>query len=804
MERMSGTVVKTGAIALALALAGCGGGGGGDSSGAAGIGGGASVAPAPAPAATPSTETQVQRTVQGTAAKGLIKGAKVSVYAIDDQGVRGTTALATATTAADGTYKLQISSKVHDFVVEVTAAPGATMADEATGTDIALPADMKLRSVVTLADGASGTYEGTVSPLTEMVARTAETTDGKLPKQAVAQAKVNVRTLLGFDPEIVKPINSNSDKAASATEDEKNQSLALAAISQMASSVTAECAQGVPGERISCVVKQLAGSVKVKDGQPELEQNHLSSFRDALKTVSEDKKINHTGKDKVVGIPVAAAPGTTPGTTVPALPAEPTVPAVPTVPKSPVEATKALFKNLRTNVQALEKGDAFRGTAEAVKADVKGAILPLGNDAGGFAAMSVSALEQFARFRAGQSTATSFQVWNYQLFPQALGLSYGSYGPGSGDCTITQKPVGITCTTVTFSYGENAAPSTPDVSYLYVYGTRTVSFVPKDTVGGFAYTVALARNTITYDKRYMKTEGAPRSIGGTYSGDVVFGRSGDAISELAVTGRMPGRLDDMGQFLNAGEDWSLKATRTQDANNVALYKFGGVFTAVAGDTAGQSAGRIEISDTSFLRLAINDSNTRVIANAANELQVTLRGSVGATVVDGTLNVSGDQQDKSKTEHMPTKLSFNGSLKRKDATVFVGKVAIARNGFEKFDATVPESDTNFVADTVEFNGTLSVPNRPVLGLTLGATRTGLDTANISAQYRDGASVINASVSAKAGDSQPLVKVSSADGVAFSFAGTAAPVDVTKDGAVVAVLDLKKGMVAYKDGSFESIK
>jgi hypothetical protein len=98
----------------------------------------------------------------------------------------------------------------------------------------------------------------------------------------------------------------------------------------------------------------------------------------------------------------------------------------------------------------------------------------------------------------------------------------------------------------------------------------------------------------------------------------------------------------------------------------------------------------------------------------------------------------------------------------------------------------------------------VANRPALGLTLGATRTGPERTNISAQYRDGSSVINASVTATADERHPLVKVSSADGVAFSFTSTSVPVQVTKDGAVAAELDLRTGIITYIDGSTESLK
>lgn len=773
MQRINGTVIKTGVIAIALALAGCGGGG--DSAPDAG---------------GPVAEAPAQRTVKGTAAKGLIKGARVSLYAVDAQGVRAATALGTATTGADGTYSLQIASTVQNFVIEVTAAPGATMADEASGAELPLPADMKLRSVVTLAPNATGAYEGTVSPLTEMVARTAESADGKLTPQAVSQAKANVRTLLGFDPETVKPINSNNPAAASASEDEKNQSLALAAISQMGSTATADCGQSTPGERISCVVTKLASSVTIKDGQPALEQNRLSAFRDAIQAVAQDKKINRTGKDKVVGIPVFNPPATTP-------------PPVATAP-TPVAATKALFASLRTNLSALDEGDAFRKTADAIKADLNRDLVPLSKDVGGHLALSVNALEQLDRYRSGQTAAEMFYVSDYQLYESTYPSDYSN---GMGNCRITKSPLSMTCTTGELDVLEQESGPTAD-GYTRTYVTRTMSFQPKaGTTNGFTYATLFEKRSITYTRGNVTVETAPRPITGTFSGEMSFARHADVIAEVAIKGRMPGRLNGEGKLLSTAEEWSLNATRTEEANGIALYQFGGDLSVITGGTAtqpGQTAGKVEIDHSSFLRLAMAAGSNRVAVNPANELQVTLRGSVGTTAVDGTLNVSGDKLDKSQTLRMPTRLSFKGSLKHKDAAVFSGKVAISRDGYDNFDATAAESESNFVADTVEIGGSLSVPNRPVLSLTLGATRTGIDSANITAQYRDDTSVINASVSAKLGERYPLVKVSSADGVAFSFAGTAAPVKVTKDGAVTAEIDLGKGIITYADGSTESLK
>jgi hypothetical protein len=784
MQRITGTVLKTGALVIALALAGCGGGGGGDS----------------APAAD---TTVAQRDVQGTAAKGLIKHAKVSVYAIDAQGVRASAALATATTGTDGSYKLQVPASQRNFVIEVSAAPGAVMADEASGTDIAIPDTMKLRSVVTLADNATGPYQGTVSPLTEMVARTAESADGKLPPQAVAQAKTGVRTLLGFDPETVKPVNSNSDAAATANEEEKNQSLALAAISKMASTASAECAQSSHGERIACVVSNMAASVSIKDGQPALKQETLAQFREAIDTVAKDKTINRTGKDKVAGLPVLTPP---PATT-------PTTPAPAPAPVlTPVQATKALFSSLRTNVRSIGEGDAFSATADAIKADLNGTVVPLGHDVSGMAALAVNALDYLDRYRADPLLPVRPAVWYNQVYASAAEDISMSLWDGVGSCEITPGALSISCTVVQNAYLPGATSTA--AGYTQVYLTGTITLQPKDgSKSDFSYTASKEKNVATFAPvanpacPYCGTsyalQGTPTRelLGRTVTGDLTYARTGNTVTQIAVKGSMPGRTDANGAFENDSEYWLLNATRTQEANNVALYKFGGAFTSMK---AGQVAGTIEIDNASFLRVAQQGANNAVAPNPANELLVTLRGIAGSTTVSGTLRASEHKQDKSKTTQMPTKVSFEGSLKHKDATVFSGNVAITRNGFENFDATAGESETNFVADTVSIGGALSVPNRPTLGLTLGATRTGLSAADISAQYRDGTSVINVSVSAKVGERHPLVKVASADGVAFSFSSTSAPVQVTKDGAVVAQLDLTKGMVTYSDGSTQSLK
>ncbi len=140
-------------------------------------GGGSSSAPA-----TPTT------TISGTAAKGPVNGAAVTVKDAATGAVLGAT-----TTGAGGAYKLDIVFS-GDVIVEVS---GGTYTDEATGASTPLTTPMK---VVLAANG--GTVTGVVTPLTTMAFNSAFGTGAK-PTSAgfktVAAALAAQFKLVGVD-----------------------------------------------------------------------------------------------------------------------------------------------------------------------------------------------------------------------------------------------------------------------------------------------------------------------------------------------------------------------------------------------------------------------------------------------------------------------------------------------------------------------------------------------------------------------------------------------------------------------------
>ncbi|HEY6872135.1 MAG TPA: hypothetical protein VI298_05325 [Geobacteraceae bacterium] len=204
---------------LALVVFGCGGGGGGGAGGT---------------------------TVSGTAAKGLINGGTVKVFEIiSSQNAAktriGTTPLGQGTTAADGSYSVNIGSTVTKggLLVQVT---GGTYKDEATG------------NVVNLADktGAGGMHaafgnisgavrRGTgvvinVTPFTDLGVQAlpdpAHPTDANI---AAANALVSATfpALHGVNIITTKPIDVAAAPPSGATAAQLNYSVALATVSEL-------------------------------------------------------------------------------------------------------------------------------------------------------------------------------------------------------------------------------------------------------------------------------------------------------------------------------------------------------------------------------------------------------------------------------------------------------------------------------------------------------------------------------------------------------------------------------------------
>lgn len=182
------------ATASVLVLAACGGGGGG---GSAAIANNVSLS--------------------GTAAKGILIGADVKVFALVN-GVKGTTPLATTTTNANGEYVLSLAPTSNPLLIEVitnanTMMLNETILDGDKFKQVKAPEGLALRSFATEATQATVVR---VNPLTEMAVAVAENvskTTGKLDLDALSAGLSAAKSATPYeiDPFTVVPVASPAE-----------------------------------------------------------------------------------------------------------------------------------------------------------------------------------------------------------------------------------------------------------------------------------------------------------------------------------------------------------------------------------------------------------------------------------------------------------------------------------------------------------------------------------------------------------------------------------------------------------------
>lgn len=166
----------------------------------------------------PPAET-VQTTLTGVVSKGPVANATVNIFAVSN-GVKGTL-LKTANTDGNGAYSAGLGSYTGPVIIEVS---DGSYTDEATGEPKTLAAP--LRAVF---DNAQGTFSLPVTPLTELAVRKA----GTLTTANIKNANTMISDLFKVDIINTVPLAPTSNAMSSATQAQKDYTLALATVSQI-------------------------------------------------------------------------------------------------------------------------------------------------------------------------------------------------------------------------------------------------------------------------------------------------------------------------------------------------------------------------------------------------------------------------------------------------------------------------------------------------------------------------------------------------------------------------------------------
>jgi hypothetical protein len=221
--------------ALAVgALAACGGGGGG------------------------STGSPLV-SISGVATKGLINKGNVELFLVDAAGTATLYKTYLGITGSDGAFTITDIPAGSTVLLKVTATPGSTtMIDEATGTSIDAPSDLKVQSVLKVASTAGATNTTTVDTFSNIGVEKA-TAQGGLSQTNIdaantyvsAQFQVDLTEVPKFSSDGKSVVNNRAAKSAQIAEVIKD--------SQAAS--TLGCTATSISDRTSCVVNAFATAV---------------------------------------------------------------------------------------------------------------------------------------------------------------------------------------------------------------------------------------------------------------------------------------------------------------------------------------------------------------------------------------------------------------------------------------------------------------------------------------------------------------------------------------------------------------
>jgi len=823
------------AMASAGLLVACGGGSGGDSTTDGGSPG------------TPPVSTSATVALSGTAAKGLMAGADVFVYAVKADGTLDTsTSLAPPTvTGADGKYSLSFTgTKDQPYVVVVKANANTTHLDEVTGQSQALPAGFTMRSLVVPSATGNVTTTASVTPFSEMAVAAAAKSTGGVTAANAAQAISTVTQLLGFNPTAVAATTVGAASGA----DEQKLAVMLTAVSQLANSGDLGCNTGSAGDKTKCVVEALAAattkdSIKLGDNANDVS----AKLSTAVTTVLNDDAVR-AKVDASVLTAVVANLGCTTNCTAAAVG---TNPGAPSATATAIAAAKLLFAEIKSDWSAMFShggatavaGGALNQEAFKFKTAVTGVQIPAETMAKDLGAMLLG-VDLYNDYKAGRATSPS------------RGRGDGSLVKGDGSVPDAQiSPAG--CTLYQDSANTVTATSPSNANFIgcsaRYYATRTVSGATTNTTEwrhGFTLTPA-ADGSFDYASRARRRVNSCTGNTCTFTSNVALQVDAGGTAIAAFTGKLTPTLSaangDITAFTLVGE---LPAAFESGGNTLVGYKHtidvsgtqvvagvGQVTSTLQGslsavDSAGTTTAKVTIKPGSTLGTspAAFDANGDNVAPGSATAVSTGGGMLTSVVLDivfgtptaefeGVLSLTDTTWDKSGTVSIPTRATLSGALRNLAGDVrtefLKGVFSGTVTGYAAFDATQARTAANTFTVGASFVGTVTAAGRPTLEFSLGSTWTDADSAadlagaHMTLQYRTLVGGVPRMVVALTADrnaqgTYDLQLTEAASNLSLRWSGEAATADLFVAGTTkIGTLVTGSGLLTFSDASFISL-
>ncbi len=236
-------------------------------------------------------ESATTTSLAGRSSKGPIFGGEVEIFALEADGSVGKS-IGKSGTDEGGRYAIDLGSYGGPVLISLT---GGKYRDEATG--FIVENNLTLHAAVA---NASGKVSAMVTPLTELAYRLAKT----LTPEGIREANSLVANITGIDILSCEPIDPlDLTEALGATQEEKDYSLLLAAISHLSSRTHGvSTASDSPGGSISTVLFDLEQDIA--DGKLDQMESKLLSglvtFLDSEQNNTGISDLGDTGLDEAI------------------------------------------------------------------------------------------------------------------------------------------------------------------------------------------------------------------------------------------------------------------------------------------------------------------------------------------------------------------------------------------------------------------------------------------------------------------------------------------------------------------------
>lgn len=751
------------------------------------------------------TAVPVEYTLGGTAVKGPLNKAKVSVYKLGADGARGEK-LGEGLSGAGGVYQVKYKDYTGLVLLEVEATDDTEMADEATG-QIVKPVGLVLKAAL------QPTFVGTareskvhVNPLTTNAVEDA-VRKGGLTAARIEQANKDLRESVGFDPLGEAPEFDESNKP-------KNRAgVVMAAISQLARDGDVEACKSASdtAAKVKCVVAELGKSAVGE-----------------LKIPALQAKIDQVAIAANVEPPKVQPPTNTP-------PSEGTV----------ITQAKILMAALRSNAKALDATDlSLQKELNTLQDEVDGGVMPVVDSTSEMLRtldFGVQLLEDarsgrpvYSLSRVGTQYGAGCIVYTDETFTTAATSSQNSITVGCSSYTNLireQMDSNVTKVVNTWRWRHRLliSPKAGEQGTYVIkttarreYGTCSANYNPSSPKSCGTFTPLNNDSSSDRGKPLPNQEGfATYSVVRGVEGTAEFTRTfiSNELTGLKLVGTLAPSLNynvasNMSPVLDNGngryhevalnfvKTTSSSSQRLSVAGEDAVIKF---FTRnLAGDTVFKSS--IGIGKDSFLEVPANPD----ARDGTEKFDLRIGYVVGNSAIRGQLAASDAKWDKSGTSYAPTKVTFAGRLERRTSgdSAWVeflrGSLAMDILDYDKLDNRFPESASNVLKMKATLNAVVTIPTRPVLNvinLVVNSTEKGAagSTSSMTGQYRQGSVVIN--FEGADDGSKSTVTLTSSEGVKLVWDADKKAHPMSKGDIKIGEFNQDNGKLSYADGTFE---